>query len=135
MLFEMGEQGRVGEMLKTGGIISHAVVESWEVEVHRTVPMGALEGRAVVAEVRRGAIARDSAFVHSGDGRGVVTPIGNGRVAQVVVMGHERSLGQDTGLFQVTVGDDTGRIVEGDEPLLNIRWERETPEEGFPWLS
>ena len=132
MLFEMGEQGRVGEMLKTGSIISHAVVESWEVEVHRAVPMGALEGGAVVAEVRRGAIAGDSTFVHTGDSRGVIAPVGNGGVPKVVVMGHECGLGQDTGLLQVTVGDDSGRVVEGDEGLLDVGREGEAPEERLP---
>ena len=49
MLFEVGEQGSVREVLETRSVVSHAVVESWEVEVHGAVPMGALEGRAVVA--------------------------------------------------------------------------------------
>ena len=94
--------------------------------------MGALESGAVVAEVRRGAIAGDSTFVHTGDSRGVVAPVGNGGVPKVVVMGHECGLGQDTGLLQVTVGDDSGRVVEGDEGLLDVGREGEAPEERLP---
>ena len=81
MLLKVGKKGRVREVLQARSVVRHDIVRSWEVEVHRAVPVLALEGAAVVAEVGWSSVAGDSALSHARDGWGVVCAIGDGSVA------------------------------------------------------
>ena len=56
MLFEVSEEGRVREVLKAGGIVSHDVGTSWDEEVGLAVAVLPLVGTSVVAEVGRGPV-------------------------------------------------------------------------------
>jgi hypothetical protein len=57
------------------------------------------------AQARRCASCGDRALPHSGDRRGVVREIFEGRVADVMSVRHEVDLRQKSRMFQVAVGD------------------------------
>ena len=92
MLFEVGKEGSVREVLKVGGIVRHDVGTSWDEEVCLAVAVLPLVGTSVVAEVGRRPVGRDRPLRHAGQGGGVVSPIGDGGVVYVVVVSHEGGL-------------------------------------------
>ena len=128
MLFKVGEEGSVREVLKAGGIVCHDVGTPWDEEVCLAVAVFSLVSTSVVAEEGRRSVGGDRSFQHSGQGGGVVSPIGDGGVADVVVVSHGGGLSQKTGLLKVAVGDVTRGVVGRDQPGLDLRGEGLTPE-------
>ena len=92
MLFEVGKEGSVREVLKAGGIVRHDVGTPWDEEVRLAVAVFPLVGTSVVAEIGRRPVGGDRPLQHTGQGGGVVSPIGDGGVAYVVVVSHEGGL-------------------------------------------
>ena len=104
MLFKVSEEGSVREVLQARGVVCHDVGTPWDEEVCRAVAVFSLVSTSVVAEKGRRPIGGDRSLQHSGQGRGVVSPIGDGGVAYVVMVSHEGGLSQETGLLKVAVG-------------------------------
>ena len=127
MLFEVGEEGSVREVLKAGGIVRHDVGTSWDEEVCLAVAVLLLVGTSIVAEVGSRSVGGDRSFQHSGQGGGVVSTIGDGGVAHVMVVSHEGGLGKQTSLLKVAVGDVALGVVGRDQPGLDLSRERLTP--------
>jgi len=63
MLFEVREKLRISEMLKTGGIICHDVLGSWDVPSFMTVAVRSLVSTSEVAEQGGRAVRRDGSFL------------------------------------------------------------------------
>ena len=99
MLFEVGKKGSVREVLEARGIVRHDVGTPWDEEVCLAVAMLPLVGTGIVTEVGGRSVSRYSLLEHPGKGWSVVAPIGDGGIPDVMMMGHERSLGEETGLF------------------------------------
>ena len=127
MLFKVGEEGSVREVLKAGGIVCHDVGTPWDEEVCLAVAVFSLVSTSVVAEKGCRSVGRDRSLQHPGQGGGVVSPIGDGGVAYVVMVSHEGGLSQETGLLKVAVGDVTPGVVGRDQPGLDLSRERLTP--------
>ena len=85
----MREERFISEVLEAGGIIRHDVGLSWEETGEVAAPMNPLVVAGVAAKVGGGARSRDSAFVHSRDGRGVVGEVLKGGVASVMIGAHD----------------------------------------------
>ncbi len=129
-LVEMGEEGSVREVLQARGIIRHDVEVSWEVVGEVTVAVLALVAAGEVAEEGGCAVAGDRALVDTGDGRGVVRQVDERGVPGVMGGTHEVDLGQETGLFEVAVGDGAARVVEGNKAALHVGGEWGPPDVG-----
>ena len=84
MLFEVGEEGSVREVLKAGGIVRHDVGTPWDEEVRLAVAVFSLVGTSVVAEKGRRPVGGDRSLQHSGQGGGVVSPVGDARASASV---------------------------------------------------
>ena len=54
MLFKVGEEGSVREVLQAGGIVGHDIGTPWDEEVGLAVAVLPLVGTSVVAEVGSG---------------------------------------------------------------------------------
>ena len=75
VLFKVGEERRVGEVLESRGVIAHHIVRSWEVRGEVTVTRKALVGAHIIAQEGGRSITGQSACADSG-GRGrVVTAV------------------------------------------------------------
>ena len=85
-----------------------------------TVAVLALVHASVVAQVSRGTIRCHGAFCDSRDGWGVVGASGECGVADVMVVSDDAYLAEDTGVFQVAVGDVAMKVCGGDQVGLNI---------------
>ena len=72
LLFEVGEKEGVGEVLKAGGIIRHAVDLAWEVEGQVMVAVDPLVLTCPIAEVCSCPVGCHRALADPGDGRGVI---------------------------------------------------------------
>lgn len=107
----MGEEERIGEVLQAGGVVGHDVDLSWEVEGDMVVSMEALVLASPVAEVGCGAVTGYRALSNPGDGGRVVRAICDGRIPDVVRVGHEGHLAEQAGVFEVTVGDSAPGVV------------------------
>ena len=90
----------------------------------------ALVGALDVAEVSGSSIVGDGALGDTRDGGGVVRAVVEGGVSDVVVFCHEHDLAEQTGVFEVAVGDNTRGVVSGDELGLDFLGKRETPDVG-----
>ena len=90
-----------------------------------------MQGTGVVTEIGRGLVTSHGSFVHARDGRGVVSSIGNGGIADVALLSHESSLGQDAGLLQVAVGDLARWVVKGNQGVLDVGRKGKAPQEGL----
>jgi hypothetical protein len=104
-LFKVQEKLFIGEMLEARGIVGHAIAVSWKEEGEVAVAVQALVQAAIAAELSGHTIGCEGAFVHSGDGRGVVAAGANGAVRNIGLLGNEAHLSELAGLLQVTVGD------------------------------
>jgi len=72
VLSKVEEKFSVSEMLETRGVVCHAVRCPGKEECSVAVAVLSLMHAGEVAEVGGRPIRRDSAFVHTGDSRGVV---------------------------------------------------------------
>jgi hypothetical protein len=129
-LFKVGKEFGVSEMLQAGGVISHSISISWVEKGEVAVAVLALVSAAVVAQLGGNSIRGHRSFVHSRDGGGVVAASANGAVGSVGLLGDEADLGKLAGLFQVTIGDGSLGVVEGDKVLLDILGEGLSPHVG-----
>jgi hypothetical protein len=83
------------------------------------------------AQARRCASCGDRALPHSGDRRGGVREVLEGRVADVMSVRHEVDLRQKSRVFQVAVRDVPGRVVLGHQPALHDVGEGFSPDVGI----
>ena len=128
MLFKVSEESSVREVLQARGVVGHDVGTSWDEEVSLAVSVFSLVSTGVIAEKGCRPVRGDRSLQHPGQGGGVISPVGDGGVADVVVVSHEGGLSQKTGLLKVAVGDDTRGVVGRDQPGLDLRGEGLTPE-------
>jgi hypothetical protein len=92
------------------------------------VAVFALVRTLYVAEVSGCGLAGDRALGDSGDCRGVVRAARDRGVGDVVVVRHEHDLSEEPRVLEVTVGDDSGSVVGGDQLGLDLRRERASPD-------
>ena len=88
-LLEVSEEGRIGEMLETGGVVGHDVHESWEILGPVTVSVRSLVGAGVVAQVGCRTIGGDRSLVSPADCWRVVATVGQSGVSRVVGGAHQ----------------------------------------------
>ena len=93
-----------------------------------TVAVLSLVGALDVAEVGSRGGAGDSSFGHTRHGWGVVTTAGDGSVLDIVVLCHDHDLADLSRVFEVTVVDDSCRVVSGHQQLLDLEREGEAPD-------
>ena len=105
LLFKVGEERRVGEVLESRRVIAHHVVRPREVRGEVTVASVALVGARIVAQESGGPIAGHSTFADSGDRGCGVTAVGKRSVAHVMGGGHEGYLAKKTAVLEIAVGD------------------------------
>ena len=87
-------------MLESRSIISHHVVWSWDVLGHGAVAVETLVGTLEVAKSRAWSLCHGGAFVlKAADGWSVVCSNAERGIANVVVVGHDGELGEDTSMF------------------------------------
>lgn len=98
-------------MLQSRSVISHAVFSPGKVEASVAVPMQALVRAGEVAQLGGGPFGGDSTLCESRDRRGVVRAVGQRRVADVIMVGHDVQLSEQAGLLEVTVGDAARRVL------------------------
>ena len=110
MLFEVGEECFVSEVLQAGCIVCHHVGHSWDEVAVVAVSVLPLVHAGEVAEVGGGPIRGHSAFVHPGHCRRVVGAIHESGVGGVMVVANDVDLAQLARVFQVTIGDGSMRI-------------------------
>jgi hypothetical protein len=127
-LFKVSEESRVGECLHARGVVCHDVQGSCEVVGFVEVAVFALVGALHVAEVCGRGLAGDRALGDPGDCGGVVRAAGDRGVGHVMVVCHEHDLSEETRVFEVTVGDDAGPVVGGDQFGLDLGREGTTPD-------
>ena len=127
MLFEVGEERSIGEVLEARGVIGHYVGLPWEEVRLMAAPMLALVTAGVVAEVSGGPFGGSGPFGQAGEARRVVCAGGDGPVSDVMACGHDGELAVDASLLEVAVGDGSRGVVHRDESLLDAERERETP--------
>ena len=70
-----------------------------------TVAVGSLVEASEIAQVGPGTFSGDGSARHSRDGRSVVGTRRDGSVGGVKHVGDDTGLGENTGVFQVAVGD------------------------------
>ena len=87
-LFKVQEKLFIGEMLEARCIVGHAIAVSWKEEGEVAVAVPALVQAAIAAERSRHTIGCEGAFVHLGDGGGVVTAGANGAVGHIGLLGN-----------------------------------------------
>ena len=118
----------VREVLKARSIVRHDIVRSWDVLCHGAVAVFPLQ--SAVEETKSGACASDSggAFLHAGDGWGVVAASDNGSVSRQVPRRDEIKLGNHPSLFKITVRYGATRIGSGDKTCLDVSGKRLSPD-------
>jgi len=131
VLFKIGKKGGVSEMLQARGGVGHGVGESWDESDQVAVAVDALVLAGKPAEVGGSRVARHRPLPEARDSGSVVAGIREGRVADVMGMGHDVGLAQDASLLEVTVGDLPRGVVEGDQVALDVRRKGGTPDVGF----
>lgn len=114
-------------MLETGGVVGHDVLRSREVLSLVAVAVEPLVVTSDLAQVGRRARRGHGLFAGSGDRRGVVAEVVQGRVTDVVAVRHDVELREKRGLLQVAVGDVAVRVVGGDEGPLDFGRESQAP--------
>lgn len=85
-----------------------------------------------LAQVRRGPDGGDGAFAVAGHRRGVVAEVLEGGVAHVVAVSHDVGLGDESGVFQVAVGDVPGGVGRADQGGLHVRGKGVSPVVALP---
>ena len=128
MLFKVSEESSVREVLQARGVVCHDVGTSWDEEVCLAVAVFSLVSTGVIAEKGSRPVRGDRSLQHPGQGGGVISPVGDGGVADVVVVSHEGGLSQEAGLLKVAVGDVTVGIVSRYQPGLDLSRKRLTPQ-------
>ena len=83
-----------------------------------------------VAEVGGSAVSGDGPFRHAGDRGCVVRPVGDRGVGDVVVVGHDHDLAEETAVFEVAIGDVSCAVLGGDKLVLHFLREGESPDVG-----
>ena len=78
--------------------------------------------QSTVEETEMGACASDSggAFLHAGDGQGVVAASDNGSVSRRMPRRNEIKLSNHPSLFKIAVPDSAIRIGSGDKICLDV---------------
>jgi hypothetical protein len=92
----------------------------------------ALMGTGVVAKVCSRPVASDSALGDARHSWGVVGAVGQGGIGNVMVMTDDGDLGEQSRLFEVAVGDSSGRICLRHELGLDVVREWKSPDVPLP---
>ena len=114
MLFKVGKKVSVRQMLHAGGVVTHDVDRSWEVEGDVAIAVGTLMGAGDVAQEGGRAVVGQGSFGDARDGRGVVAAVSDGGVGDVVGERHQGGLGHERAVFEVAVGDGSREVGGGD---------------------
>ncbi len=85
MLFKVGKKVSVRQMLHAGGVVTHDVNRSWEVEGDVAVAMGTLMGAGDVAQEGGRTVVGQGSFGDARDGRGVVAAVSDGGVGLALI--------------------------------------------------
>ena len=91
----------------------------------------ALVGTGIGAEMGCRAFRGDCTLPDAGDSGSVVREVVGGRILKRELRGLDGDLAQETSMFQVTVGDGSGRVGGGYDGGLDIRREGHSPQVGL----
>jgi hypothetical protein len=92
----------------------------------------ALVSTGIVAEVCCRPVTGDSAFSDAGHSGGVVLPIRDSGVGDVMVMADDGYLGEQARLFEVAVSELSRRVRLQDESGLDVIREQKPPDVPLP---
>ena len=134
VLFEVSEEGGLGEMLQAGGVVGHLVGVAWEVEGFEEVAVLALVLASELTQVSGHPVTGDGAAGHSGNGGSVVRTHRQGGASHRVAVRHVGGVPLQPGVLQVAVGDFAVRVGDRHQALLDGRGKREAPHEGLAVL-
>ena len=126
-LVVVGEESSIGEMLETGGVISHDVLRAWEVPGLVAIAVRALVHGGNQAKLSSRTVSGDGAFVNAGLGGSVVREVAQGGVSGIMLRAHEAHLCDEATVLQVTVGDAAVGVVGADHLILDVLGERKPP--------
>ena len=130
-LYKVGQKRKVSQLLEARGVVRHDIDRARDVGHQVTVSMLALMKAPVVAQVRGDTVRGDSPLCAPRDSRGVVRHVLDRGVGAIMSGALKGDLGEQTGLFQVTVRDRTVRIVGGHYSVLDVLGECMSPHEGL----
>ena len=128
MLGEMGKERGVSEMLEARGVVGHGIPATLEVLGGGAILVLPLVAASEAAKVGRGAVGGDRSSAQASHGRGVVREVMEGRVLDIRDHSDEVELSDQRSLFEVTIGDASGRVFSRDELGAAERVERGAPD-------
>ena len=117
MEVHVGEEGGVGKVSESRGIIGHGVERAMQEGHLVTVTVETLVFGGELAKVCRCAIGGGGPTVGTRKCRGVIRHVGDGYLPDIVFLGHDIELSDTTGLLEVAVRDVPFRVLEGDEAV------------------
>lgn len=127
---EMGEEGSIGEMRQTRGIIRHSVARPLQVVIDSDEAVVALVDGLKTEEVGSRGGGSGGAFAGPEEGGQVVRGGLEGAFPDVEAVSSSISVGDATGQFQLGVVDGAGRIVSSGEEGGDGGREPEAPDDG-----
>jgi hypothetical protein len=128
MLFEVGQEGTVGERKEAGGIIRHAIGRAGNVVINGEVAMMALVHTVNAEEIRGGSVGGDGAFDATDEGGVVVVEKRHGSVLDGVMGDEDVLMGNNTREFEIGVGDRAVGVVNGNQAAANVGGKRCAPD-------
>lgn len=129
VLFKVGEERRVSQVLETGSVVCHPIGISGDEAGHMAVAVLALVRACIVAEVGRRPVAGDGATADPGHRWGVIRQVGQGGIPHRMSGCHEGHLGQQASVLQVAIGDGSSGVVFGHQVVLDLLGEGVPPKE------
>jgi hypothetical protein len=122
------KEGAICEVLQARSVVRHDVGLSWEEVRQVAVAVLVLMGAGVVAKMCRWPVTSNSALGDARHSRGVVRSVGQGDISDVMVMTDDGHLGEQSCLFEVTVGDSARGICLRHELGLDVIREWKPPD-------
>lgn len=109
-LVEESKEGVVSKVLKARRVVGHAIHRSWEVEGVVAIAMASLVKAGDVAEEGARSVRADGPLLFTGDCWSVVAPIGESGEGDIVGGGHGVTLGDESTVLEVAVGNGSGHV-------------------------
>ena len=123
------EQIRIGKVPHPREVIGHGVAGARDMGDFMTASvMPAMETAQAAKVGGRGGRGGTSTFAVLSNSGSVIIEGDNGPLASIAQLIDDVSMGKDTGLFEVAVGDVSGGIVKADDVCLDVIGERSSPD-------
>ena len=111
----MGEQGIVGEVPQSAGVVGHAVQRTGEIMMARMVAMRTLEERVKTEEVGPGCRGAGRPFSRPGEGSPVIPMDPECTLVHMASVSEDGLVGHGGSQFQVRDGHGAMTMLRGDQ--------------------